>query len=71
MAKVFRHSSGESRILSKIETSKERARRLAIEQVNNAPIVADKATIVLFKKELTLLLITVLFMYHPEHIMNM
>lgn len=35
MAKVFRPSSGESRILSKIESSKEQARRLAIEQIKN------------------------------------
>jgi hypothetical protein len=35
MAKVFRPSSGESRILSRIETSKERARQLAIQQVRN------------------------------------
>ncbi|HID31686.1 MAG TPA: hypothetical protein EYP19_17025 [Desulfobacterales bacterium] len=35
MAKVFRPSRGESRILSKIETSKERARQLAIQQVKN------------------------------------
>ena len=35
MAKVFRPSSGESRILSKIETSKERARQLAIQQTKN------------------------------------
>jgi hypothetical protein len=35
MAKVFRPSRGESRILSKIETSKERARRFAIEQTKN------------------------------------
>jgi hypothetical protein len=35
MAKVFRPSNRESRILSKIETSKERARRFAIEQTKN------------------------------------
>jgi len=35
MSKVFRPSSGESRILSKIESSKERVRRLAIEQTKN------------------------------------
>jgi len=35
MAKVFRPSNRESRILSRIETSKERARRLAIEQTKN------------------------------------
>ncbi|MCK4390334.1 MAG: hypothetical protein KAV83_08880 [Desulfobacterales bacterium] len=35
MAKVFRPSRGESRILSRIESSKERARQLAIEQVKN------------------------------------
>jgi hypothetical protein len=35
MAKVFRPSNRESRILSRIETSKERARRLAIEQTRN------------------------------------
>jgi hypothetical protein len=35
MAKVFRPSRGESRILSKIETSKERARQFAIEQTKN------------------------------------
>lgn len=35
MAKVFRPSRGESRILSKIESSKERVRRLAIEQTKN------------------------------------
>jgi len=35
MAKTFRPSRGESRILSKIETSKERARRLAIQQTKN------------------------------------
>jgi hypothetical protein len=35
MAKVFRPSSGESKILSKIETSKERARQLAIQQTKN------------------------------------
>ncbi|MCK4727726.1 MAG: hypothetical protein KAT27_02285 [Desulfobacterales bacterium] len=35
MAKVFRPSRGESMILSRIETSKERARKLAIEQARN------------------------------------
>ena len=35
MAKVFRPSRGESKILSKIETSKERARQLAIQQTKN------------------------------------
>jgi len=35
MAKVFRPSNRESRILSRIETSKERARRLTIEQARN------------------------------------
>ena len=35
MAKVFRPSNRESRILSRIETSKERARRLVIEQTRN------------------------------------
>lgn len=35
MARVFRPSSGESRILSRIETSKERARQLSIQQVKN------------------------------------
>jgi hypothetical protein len=35
MAKVFRPSRGESKILSRIETSKERARRFAIEQARN------------------------------------
>jgi hypothetical protein len=35
MGKVFRPGSGESRILSRIETSKERARHLAIQQVRN------------------------------------
>jgi hypothetical protein len=35
MSKVFRPSSGESRILSRIESSKERARKLAIEQGRN------------------------------------
>lgn len=35
MAKVFRPSRGESMILSRIETSKERARKLAIEQAKN------------------------------------
>ena len=35
MSKVFRPSRGESRILSRIETSKERARKLAIEQARN------------------------------------
>ncbi len=35
MAKVFRPSRGESRILSRIEISKERARKLAIEQARN------------------------------------
>lgn len=35
MAKVFRPSNRESKILSRIETSKERARRLAIEQTRN------------------------------------
>ncbi len=35
MAKVFRPGRGESRILSRIETSKERARQLAIQQVKN------------------------------------
>jgi hypothetical protein len=35
MAKVFRPSRGESRILSKIESSKERARQLAIQQTKN------------------------------------
>ena len=35
MAKIFRPSRGESRILSRIETSKERARHLAIEQAKN------------------------------------
>ena len=35
MAKLFRPGRGESRILSRIESSKERARQLAIEQVKN------------------------------------
>ncbi|UCD88067.1 MAG: hypothetical protein JSV01_10115 [Desulfobacterales bacterium] len=35
MAKIFRPSRGESRILSRIETSKERARQLAIQQTKN------------------------------------
>ena len=35
MAKVFDPGRGESRILSRIETSKERARQLAIQQVKN------------------------------------
>jgi hypothetical protein len=35
MAKIFRPSRGESRILSKIETSKERARQFAIQQTKN------------------------------------
>lgn len=35
MVKIFRPPRGESRILSRIETSKERARRLAIQQVKN------------------------------------
>jgi VIT1/CCC1 family predicted Fe2+/Mn2+ transporter len=35
MAKVFRPSNREARILSRIESSKERARRLAIEQAKN------------------------------------
>jgi len=35
MAKVFRPSNRESRILSRIETSKERVRQLAIEQAKN------------------------------------
>jgi hypothetical protein len=35
MSKVFRPSRGESRILSRIESSKERARKLAIEQARN------------------------------------
>ena len=35
MAKVFRPSSGESRILSRIESSKERARQFAIQQAKN------------------------------------
>ncbi|MBW1677926.1 MAG: hypothetical protein JRF30_11935 [Deltaproteobacteria bacterium] len=35
MAKVFRPGRGESRILSRIETSKERARQFAIQQVKN------------------------------------
>ena len=35
MSKVFRPSNGESRILSRIETSKGRARQLAIQQVRN------------------------------------
>ena len=35
MAKVFRPSNRESRILSRIESSKEHARRLAIEQTRN------------------------------------
>jgi hypothetical protein len=35
MAKVFRPSSGESRILSRIESSKERARQFAIQQTKN------------------------------------
>jgi hypothetical protein len=35
MAKVFHPGRGESRILSRIETSKERARQLAIQQVKN------------------------------------
>ncbi|MBW1742792.1 MAG: hypothetical protein JRJ47_05100 [Deltaproteobacteria bacterium] len=35
MAKVFRPSSGEERILSRIESSKERARQFAIQQTKN------------------------------------
>lgn len=35
MAKTFRPSKGESRILSRIESSKERARQLAIQQTKN------------------------------------
>ena len=35
MAKIFRPSRGESRILSRIESSKERARQLAIQQTKN------------------------------------
>lgn len=35
MAKIFRPPRGESRILSRIESSKERARQLAIQQVKN------------------------------------
>ena len=35
MAKVFRPGSGESRILSRIESSKERARQFAIQQTKN------------------------------------
>jgi len=35
MAKVFDPGRGESRILSRIETSKERARQFAIQQVKN------------------------------------
>ncbi len=35
MSKVFRPSRGESRILSRIESSKEHARRLAIEKARN------------------------------------
>ncbi|MEE9567502.1 MAG: hypothetical protein V3W17_08405 [Desulfobacteria bacterium] len=35
MAKTFRPSKGESRILSRIESSKERARQLAIQQTQN------------------------------------
>jgi hypothetical protein len=35
MGKVFRPGSGEARILSRIETSKERAKQLAIQQVKN------------------------------------
>ena len=35
MAKTFRPSRGESRILSRIESSKERARQLAIQQTKN------------------------------------
>jgi len=36
MARVFRPSNREAKILSRIESSKERARRLAIEQTRNA-----------------------------------
>ena len=35
MGKVFRPGSGEARILSRIESSKERAKQLAIQQVRN------------------------------------
>ena len=35
MSKAFRPSRGESRILSRIESSKQRARKLAIEQARN------------------------------------
>ncbi|MBW1895802.1 MAG: hypothetical protein JRI47_01970 [Deltaproteobacteria bacterium] len=35
MGKVFRPGSGEARILSRIESSKERARQLAIQQLKN------------------------------------
>ncbi|MBW1739512.1 MAG: hypothetical protein JRJ42_00065 [Deltaproteobacteria bacterium] len=35
MARIFRPSNRESKILSKIESSKERARQLAIEQTKN------------------------------------
>lgn len=35
MTKTFRPSKGESRILSRIESSKERARQLAIQQTQN------------------------------------
>jgi phosphopantetheine adenylyltransferase len=35
MARVFRPSSRESKILSRIESSKKRARRFAIEQIKN------------------------------------
>jgi len=35
MAKTFRPSKGESRILSRIESSKERARQMAIQQTQN------------------------------------
>jgi hypothetical protein len=35
MSKTFRPSKGESRILSRIESSKERARQFAIQQTKN------------------------------------
>jgi hypothetical protein len=35
MGKVFRQSNRESRLLSRIESSKERARQLAIDQIKN------------------------------------
>ena len=53
MARVFRPSNREAKILSKIESSKERARRLAIEQTKNVlEALSNAISMKLIEKEL-------------------